>query len=463
MEATSAYWKPPFYLLEDDIECWGGQRPRRQERPGRAKTDKLDSVWLAKLAERGMLRASFIPSRPQRQLRDLTRYRRTLTQERTREKQRAEKLLEDAQIKLSSVISDIFGTSGRAMLAALIGGQANPHELAALAYRNMRAKTSVLQEALTGHFTDHHAFMLGMMLGRIDALTTQIDTLTTRIDEAIAPYARQVAQLDEIPGIGITAAQDLLAEIGTDMSRFPTPGHLVSWAEFALKARQSAGGSKAAATGKGNPWLGGTIGEAATCRRPHQTFLASRYKRIVRRRGKQRALVAVGNSILTIAWHLLSDPAAHFTDLGPDWHDRLAPLAAQTPAHRRTRTPVRQESHPPRHRLTQPPPTTTARSPRTRLRKSSAGYCRLPTDRPIFDSDIRSAHWRGTIRMRCVITPSYGATRTLPPFCARNAASPQASCGARNGLFCRLVEPVSDRGQGTKARRHGLRSSFSRS
>ena len=273
-----------------------------------------------------MLRPSFIPGRPQRQLRDLTRYRRTLTQERTREKQRAEKLLEDAQIKLSSVISDIFGASGRAMLAALIGGQANPHELARLARGSMRAKTSVLQEALTGHFTEHHAFMLGMMLTRTDALTTQIDTLTTRIGEATAPYAHQIAQLDEIPGIGITAAQDLLAEIGTDMSRFPTPGHLVSWAKFAPRARQSAGRSKAATTGTGNPWLGGTLGEAAAGAARTKTFLASRYKRIARRRGKKRALVAVGNSLLTIAWHLLSDPAAHFTDLGPDWHDRLAPL-----------------------------------------------------------------------------------------------------------------------------------------
>ena len=190
MEATSAYWKPPFYLLEDDIECWVVNARDVKNVPGRAKTDKLDSVWLAKLAERGMLRASFIPSRPQRQLRDLTRYRRTLTQERTREKQRAEKLLEDAQIKLSSVISDIFGTSGRAMLAALIAGQTNPHELAALARRNMRAKTSVLQEALTGHFTDHHAFMLGMMLARIDALTAQIGTLTTRIERGHRPVRR---------------------------------------------------------------------------------------------------------------------------------------------------------------------------------------------------------------------------------------------------------------------------------
>ena len=326
MEATSAYWKPPFYLLEDDIaECWVVNARDVKNVPGRPKTDKLDAVWLARLTERGMLRPSFIPARPQRQLRDLTRYRRTLTQERTREKQRAEKLLEDAQIKLSSVISDIFGASGRAMLDALVGGQANPHELAALARGKMRAKTSVLHEALTGHFTDHHAFMLGMMLDRIDALTDQIATLTARIEQAIAPFAAQVAQLDEIPGIGPAAAQDLLAEIGADMSRFPTAGHLVSWAKFAPRARQSAGRSKAATTGKGNPWLGGTLGEAAAGAARTKTFLASRYKRIVKRRGKKRALVAVGNSILTIAWHLLSDPAAHFTDLGPDWHDHLAP------------------------------------------------------------------------------------------------------------------------------------------
>jgi len=326
MEATSAYWKPPFYLLEDGVACQVVNARDVKNVPGRPKTDKLDAVWLCKLAERGMLRPSFIPPRPQRQLRDLTRYRRTLTHERTREKQRAEKLLEDAQIKLSSVISDIFGASGRAMLAALITGQRNPHDLARLARGSMRAKTSALQEALTGHFTEHHAFMLGMMLDRIDALTAQIHTLTTRIEQAIAPLAAQVAQLDEIPGIGVTAAQDILAEIGTDMTRFPTPGHLVSWAKFAPRARQSSGRSKAATTGQGNPWLGGTLGEAAAGAARTKTFLASRYRRIARRRGNKRALVAVGNSLLTVIWHLLSDPGAHFTDLGPDWHDRLAPL-----------------------------------------------------------------------------------------------------------------------------------------
>jgi transposase len=325
MEATSSYWKPPFYLLEDDIECWVVNARDVKNVPGRAKTDKLDAVWLAKLAERGMLRPSFIPARPQRQLRDLTRYRRTLVQERTREKQRAEKLLEDAQVKLSSVISDIFGASGRDMLAALIAGQRDPRALAGLARKQMRAKMSVLQEALTGHFTDHHAFLLGMMLDRVDALTAQVDQLTIRIEEAIAPFGAQIAQLDEIPGIGVTAAQEIIAEIGTDMTRFPTPGHLVSWAKFAPKARQSAGRSKAAGTGKGNPWLGGTIGEAAAGAARTSTFLASRYRRIVKRRGKKRALVAAGNSILVIAWHLLSDPDARYTDLGPDWHDRLAP------------------------------------------------------------------------------------------------------------------------------------------
>jgi transposase len=215
MEATSAYWKPPFYLLEDDIECWVVNARDVKNVPGRPKTDKIDSVWLCKLAERGMLRPSFIPARPQRQLRDLTRYRRTLTQERSREKQRAEKLLEDAQVKLSSVISDIFGVSGRDMLAALIAGQRDPHALANLARTTMRAKIGVLRQALTGHFTEHHAFLLAMMLDRVDALTAQIDTLTARIEQAIAPHAAQVAQLDEIPGIGVTTAQEIIAESGS--------------------------------------------------------------------------------------------------------------------------------------------------------------------------------------------------------------------------------------------------------
>lgn len=326
MEATSTYWKPPFYLLEDAVECWVVNARDVKNVPGRPKTDRLDAVWLCKLAERGMLRPSFIPPVWQRQLRDLCRYRRTLIQERTREKQRAEKLLEDTQIKLSAVISDIFGKSGRAMLEALIAGESDPYVLADLALGKMRGKKSVLQEALTGHFRDHHRYLLRMMLDRVDALTAQIEAITSRIDEMITPFAHQVAQLDEIPGVGTTGAQELIAEIGVDMARFPTAGHLVSWAKYAPRARQSAGKNKPGSTGKGNPWLAGTLGEAAIGAARTKTFLGARYHRLARRRGKQRALVAVGNSLLVIAWHLLSDPQAHFTDLGPNWHDRLAPL-----------------------------------------------------------------------------------------------------------------------------------------
>ena len=326
MEATSTYWKPPFYLLEDATECWVVNARDVKNVPGRPKTDKLDAIWLCKLAERGMLRPSFVPPPWQRELRDLCRYRRTLVQERTREKQRAEKLLEDTQIKLSAVISDIFGLSGRDMLEALIGGQANPAVLAELARGSMRGKKSVLQEALTGQFRDHHGYLLRMMCDRVDALTAQIEALTARIDEVLAPFAHQVAQLDEIPGVGKTGAQELIAEIGTDMTRFPTSGHLVSWARFAPRARQSAGKAKPGTTGKGSPWIAGMLGEAVLGAARTKTFLGSRYHRLARKRGKQRAIVATGRSILVIAYQLLSDPDARFADLGPDWHDRIAPL-----------------------------------------------------------------------------------------------------------------------------------------
>jgi transposase len=326
MEATSTYWKPPFYLLEDEIECWVVNARDVKNVPGRPKTDRLDAVWLAKLAERGMLRPSFIPPPWQRELRDLCRYRRTLVQERTREKQRAEKLLEDTQIKLSSVISDIFGKSGRAMLEALIAGQRDPAVLAELALGRMRGKKSVLQEALTGHFGDHHGYLLRMMGDRVDAITGQVEALTVKIGKAIAPFAVQVAQLDEIPGVGKTGAQELTAETGVDMARFPTAGHLVSWAKFAPRAKQSAGKSRPGSTGNGNPWIAGALGEAAMGAARTKTFLGSRYHRLARRRGKQRSLVAVGNSILVITWHLLSDPGARFTGPGPGWHDRLTPL-----------------------------------------------------------------------------------------------------------------------------------------
>jgi transposase len=273
-------------------------------------------VWLAKVAERGMCRPSLVHPRPIRELRDLTRYRRSLIRERTAEKQRVEKLLEDAQIKLSSVASNIFGVSGRQMLAAMLDGQRDPAVLARMAHGRMRVKIPQLREALTGQFTGHHAFLLQMMLDRIDGLTARIGEVTARIEEQIAPYARAVEQLDEIPGVGVTSAQELIAELGVDMTRFPTAGHLVSWAKFAPIDRSSAGKKKGSSTGKGNPWLAATLGEIIAAAARTDTFLGERYHRIARRRGKRRAIVAVGNSVLTIVWNLLSDPAASYYDLG---------------------------------------------------------------------------------------------------------------------------------------------------
>ena len=208
--------------------------------------------------------------KPIRELRDLTRYRRSLIRERTAEKQRVEKLLEDAQIKLSSVASNIFGVSGRQMLAAMIAGQRDPQVLARMAHGRMRSKIPQLQEALTGNFDDHHAFLLQMMLDRIDGLTARIDEVTARIEEQIAPFARAVEQLDEIAGVGVTSAQELIAEIGVDMSRFPTAAHLVSWAKFAPIDRSSAGKAKGGSTGKGNPWLAATLGEIVAAARQDQ-------------------------------------------------------------------------------------------------------------------------------------------------------------------------------------------------
>jgi transposase len=323
MEATSDYWKPVFYLLEaQGFETWLVNARDVKHLPGRPKTDRLDAVWLAKVAERQMLRPSFVPPPAIRRLRDLTRYRTDLVGVRTAEKQRVEKLLEDAQIKLSVVASDIFGASGRAMLAALITGTRDPKALAELARGRLRAKRSQLQEAFTGHFSDHHAFLLQTMLGRIDQASADIAELEAKIEAEIAPFARAVDRLDEITGVGPTAAQVIIAEIGLDMRRFPTPGHLASWARFAPGVKQSAGKTKGKnATGHGNPYLARVLGEAAVVAGRTDTFLGERYRRIARRRGAKRAIVAVGRSILIIIWHLLADPTARFHDLGAGFYD----------------------------------------------------------------------------------------------------------------------------------------------
>jgi transposase len=323
MEATSDYWRSPFYLLEAcGFEVWLVNAKDVKHLPGRPKTDKLDAVWLCKVAERQMLRPSFVPPPPIRMLRDLTRYRADLVAARTAEKNRVEKLLEDAQIKLSVVASDIFGVSGRDMMAALIAGERDPKALAQLARRRLRAKLPLLEEAFYGRFSDHHAFLLQTMLGRIDQASADIAELDRKIEEQIAPFQAAADQLDEITGVGRTAAQVVIAEIGTDMGRFPTAGHLVSWARFAPGVKESAGKTKGkATTGHGNPYLARVLGEAAVAAGRTNTFLGERYRRIARRRGAKRAIVAVGRSILIIIWHLLSDPDARFHDLGPGFYD----------------------------------------------------------------------------------------------------------------------------------------------
>jgi transposase len=322
MESTGDYWKPVFYLLEaEGFTCWLLNARHVKNAPGRPKTDRLDAVWLAKVTERGMCTPSLVHPKPIRRLRALTRYRRSLVRERTREKQRLEKLLEDAQIKLSSVISDILGISGREMLEAMIAGERSPRVLAELAKGSMRGKIPVVIEALTGHFEDDHAFLARRMLDRIDQLARDIADMDERIEVAISPFADQVTRLDEITGVGEATARELIAEIGVDMSVFPTPAHLVSWAKFAPIDKKSAGKGKAGATGKGNPWLAGALGESAASTTRTRTFLGERYRRIARRRGKQRAIVATGNSILTIVWHLLSDPNTRYHDLGADFYN----------------------------------------------------------------------------------------------------------------------------------------------
>lgn len=323
MESTSDYWKPVFYLLEAaGVDAWLVNAKDVKHLPGRPKTDRLDAVWLCKVAERQMIRPSFVPPAPIRELRDLTRYRVDLIAARTAERSRVEKLLEDAQIKLSVVASDIFGTSGREMMAALIAGQRDPKILAQMARSRLRAKITQLEDAFVGRFSEHHGFLLTRMLARIDAITADIAEVNQRIERQIGPFGDVARRLDEIPGVGPATAHVIIAEVGVDMSRFPTPAHLASWARFAPGVKESAGKSKGSgSTGHGNSYLARVLGEAAVAAGKTDTFLGERYRRIARRRGNRRAIVAVGRSILTIVWHLLRDPATHFNDIGSGFYD----------------------------------------------------------------------------------------------------------------------------------------------
>ena len=336
MEATGDYWKPAFFLLEArGFGCELYNAAQVKALPGRPKTDRADSIWLAKITERGMICSSFVPPEPIRRLRTHTRYRRHLTQARTAEKQRVEKLLEDGHLKLSSVISDIHCVSGRDMLNALAAGQRNPKALAQLARGSMRGKVRRLEEALDcSFFTGEHAAVLAMMLTVIDHYTTQIDALTARIEALIEPYLHQVGQLDAVHGIGTVCAQDIIAETGTDMTVFPTAAHLVSWAKWSPQVSQSAGKRKGSnATGRGNPYLSAALGEAVIGASRTYSFLGARYRRMVRRMPKKKALVATGNSMLTIVHALLADPEASYTDLGADYYEQRMHARRQARSH----------------------------------------------------------------------------------------------------------------------------------
>jgi len=361
LESTSDYWRIWFFVLEAaGLAVQLVNAAQAKSLPGRPKTDKLDAQWLARLTEMGLLRASFVPPKPIRDLRDYTRARTRLVQERTRCFQRLEKLLEGALVKLSSVASKLTTVSAQDMITAMIAGQRDPKVLAGLARTGMKAKHDDLVQALDGMFDDHHGEIAGLLLDQIAFLDARITQLTARAadltaampaawgvdrdgttgpgagagpDAAALPAARRLAR---IPGISPDLARAIIAETGLDMTRFPTAAHLVSWAGLCPTARQSGPRTRAGKKGQGNTWLRSHLGQAATGAAHTTTFLGERYHRIARRRGKAKAQVAVARSILVIIWHLLADPAARYTDLGPGYYQ------ARTDKDRRIRNHIRQ-------------------------------------------------------------------------------------------------------------------------
>src|SRR5574337_1064281 len=325
MEATGDYWKPFYYLLEDaGFEVVLVNARHVKNLPGR-KTDVADATWLAQLGAHGLVRGSFVPPEPIRQLRDLTRARTAITRERSREVQRLEKLLEDAGIKLSAVASDILGVSGRAMLDALIAGDRDPAALADLAKRRLRSKIPALTEALTGRFTEHHAFLARVHLDLIDRHSAAIDEITTRIEDTIAPFRAFRYLICTIPGLSTLTADVIIAETGADMTRFPTANHLASWAGTTPGNNESAGKVKSSRTRPGNPYLQGALGAAAmACAQNPRTYLGARYRRIATRRGPQKANVARQHSMVTAVWHMATNGCV-YNDPGADHLNRLHP------------------------------------------------------------------------------------------------------------------------------------------
>ncbi len=321
MESTGVYWKPVYYVLEESITCLVVNAAHIKQVPGR-KTDVQDCVWIAQLLEHGLLRGSFVPPAPLRELRDLTRYRKSLIQERQREANRLHKILQDADIKLASVATDILGVSGRAILAALVAGTTEAAVLAELARGKLRAKRPALREALAGRFRAHHAFLVSQALAHLDYLDDAVETLSGEVDRCLAPFAAALAPLDSIPGINKRTAEVIIAEIGIDMEPFPSEHHLASWAGLCPGNNESAGKHKPGKTRKGNRWLRMALIEAALAAiRKKDSAFGARYRRIMRHRGHKKAVVAVAHAMLRTIDHVLTDgqpyrePGADYDEL----------------------------------------------------------------------------------------------------------------------------------------------------
>ncbi len=364
LESTSDYWRIWYYLAEAaGLEVWLVNARDVKHLPGRGKSDRQDCVWLCKLNERGMLRRSFVPPQATRDLRALTRTRSRLAHDQARHQLRVEKILEDALLKISVVISDLFGASGRRFLDALVAGERSPRALAALGDARLKATPEQLADALTGQFRDIHAFETGMHLRLIDTINGEIARLDDRIQQQLAsiprvapvctgcgliggghapgcasqgtPVPGLAERLDEITGVGVRNAQVLIAELGTDTTVFPTPGHAAAWGRLTPRTLQSGTSVRPGRTGKGNPYLRGALGQCVMTAAKTDTRLGEQYRRIARRRGKQKAIVAVSRVICEIAWILISDPGARFTDPGPSYYRPRSPA-------RQTRSKIRE-------------------------------------------------------------------------------------------------------------------------
>ena len=322
MESTSVYWRPVFNLLEGSFDVVLANAHHIKAVPGR-KTDIKDCEWIANLLAHGLIRASFIPPAAIRDLRDLTRHRKSLIRDRVKATNRVHKLLETANIKLANVVADVLGVSGRAMLNALVAGETDPNRLAKLAKGSLTPKVTQLAEALRGQFTSHHAFLLSQMLTQLDQLAGLVAKCDARILEISKPFEPEIQRLQTIVGVGRRSAEVIVSEIGVDMSRFSSAGHLASWARICPGNHESAGKRRNTGTGSGNNWLRTTLLESAwAAAHSRQSYLGAQFRRISKRRGLKRAGIAVAHSILVIAYHVIRNAVA-FNDLGADYFDRM--------------------------------------------------------------------------------------------------------------------------------------------